>query len=154
MWRILIGSGALVILGLAGFFWWKSMAFVDASIPKPPSATNGSMVYAAQPLARPPAASEQTREGKRFDRYDKDQDQRITREEYLGTRRKAWEKLDTNHDGRLSFDEWAAKISGKFATADADHSGALSRGEFETTKVKRKAPARCACSPTKDGEED
>src|SRR3546814_12714385 len=63
-------------------------------------------------------ASEKTREQKRFDRYDKDRDDIITRDELLAPRRKAYAKLDTDHDGRLSFEEWAIATSEKFARAD------------------------------------
>jgi Ca2+-binding EF-hand superfamily protein len=42
-----------------------------------------------------------------FDRADKNKDVRITRDELLQPRRKAFAKLDKNRDGRLSLDEWA-----------------------------------------------
>src|SRR3546814_10681593 len=90
-------------------------------------------------------ASEQKREERRFNRYDKDRDEAITREEYLARRRKAYAKLDVNGDGRLSFEEWAIRTTDKFAKADADGSKVLTRAEFATTRVKRKAPAKPGC---------
>ena len=87
------------------------------------------------------------REARRFQRYDKDRDSRISRDEYLASRRKAYAKLDTNGDGRLSFDEWVVRTATKFSGADRDRSGTLSASEFATTAVKRKARARCVCPP-------
>ena len=72
-----------------------------------------------------PEASDRTREQKRFDRYDKDRNGAVTREEYLASRRKAYARLDLNQDGQLSFDEWAAKTTTKFAAADGDRSGSM-----------------------------
>ena len=94
-----------------------------------------------------PEASPATREEKRFNRYDKDRDASITRNEYLAARRKAFAKLDVNGDGRLDFDEWAVKATAKFAAADRDKSGAMNAAEFATTAVRRKAPARAKCPP-------
>ncbi len=70
-----------------------------------------------------PEASARTREQKRSDRYDKDRNAQVTREEYLAQRRKAYAKLDANHDGQLSFDEWAVKTTTKFAEADKEQVG-------------------------------
>jgi hypothetical protein len=92
-----------------------------------------------------PEAGDKTREQKRFDRYDKDRNGQVTREEYLAQRRKAYAKLDTNHDGVLSFDEWAVKAETKFAAADGDRSGAMNPTEFAATAVKRNARPRPKC---------
>ena len=96
-----------------------------------------------------PEASDRTREQKRFDRYDKDRNGAVTREEYLASRRKAYAKLDLNQDGQLSFDEWAAKTTTKFADADGDQIGAMNPAEFVKTAPKRaktraELPARCS----------
>ena len=99
-----------------------------------------------------PEASERTREQKRFDRYDKDRDATVTREEYLASRRKAFAKLDANGDGRLSFDEWAAKTVARFATADTDRSNTLTAVEFATTAPRRKARPSCVCPASKEEE--
>lgn len=151
MWRFLAGVGSALLLCGAGLFWWTST-------PEP-----SPLLSAIQPAARatgvaedapPPQAEERTREEKRFDRYDKDRNQAITAEEYLGSRRKAYAKLDSNGDGRLSFEEWAKKTTDKFGKADADSSRTLSRTEFATTRVVRKTPARRDCPPPAPAETD
>ncbi|RZL70179.1 MAG: histidine kinase, partial [Sphingomonas sp.] len=73
--------------------------------------------------------------------------EKITREEYLVQRRKAYARLDVDADGKLSFDEWAVKATTKFADADRDKSGTMTAPEFATTAVKRKGPARVNCPP-------
>ncbi len=145
--RLAVGAAA-VLLAIAGFFLWKSMTIAAEPLPTAPPKTPYLVAPSALPDA--PAASERTREEKRFDRYDKDRDARITREEYLASRRKAWAKLDTNGDGRLGFEEWSAKTADKFASADADRSGMLDRAEFVATRGKRSAAKRCACPSGKD----
>ncbi|WP_448664404.1 histidine kinase [Sphingomonas sp. CJ20] len=156
MWRYLAGGAAVLLLGVAGLFLFRGSASPGPTLPAAPVA-----LAAAAPDEDPlpdeaPSASAKTREQKRFDRYDKDRNDGISREEYLASRRKAFAKLDTDHDGRLSFDEWAAKTIGKFAGADADKSGVLTRAEFATTAVKR-SPARkpaCVCAPAKPDAEE
>lgn len=155
MWRYLAMAGAAVLLAVAGIFLFRSPAVSALKLPAAPAARAAAVETedAALP-AEAPRASDRTREEKRFDRYDKDRNDAITREEYLLARRKAWAKLDANHDGKLDFEEWAAKTTTKFTVADADKSGALSRAEFVATKPKVKAGAkpRCACpaAPAKD----
>ncbi len=100
-------------------------------------------------LAPPPAASEKTREEKRFARYDKDRNGAVGQGEYLAGRRKGFDKLDTNHDGRLSFEEYAVKGVQKFAAADKDRNGQLGAVEFATTRVVRKAKPKRDCPPTR-----
>ena len=140
----------MLLLVAAGLFWWKSVAHADRLLPVAPMATSQDA-----PLADPPAASEKTREEKRFARYDRDRNGSVSRDEYLSARHKAFAKLDTDHDGKLSFEEYAVKTTMKFAGADADHSGVLSGAEFATTRVVRKARARPDCgpaAPAKDGD--
>lgn len=131
--------------------WWtsgRSESPLLSAVAPPLARETGAQVE-----AEAPAAEERTREEKRFDRYDKDRDQKITTEEYLLSRRKAFAKLDANGDGRLGFEEWAKKTSDKFAKADADRSKALSRDEFATTKVLRKTKVPVKCPPPRDEEE-
>lgn len=151
MWRFAAGVVAALLLVGAGFLWMSPRAapVVPARIVPPPAQAD----EAADPLPdAAPSASPRTREQKRFDRYDKDRDALITREEYLAARRKAYAKLDTNGDGRLSFEEWAAKTTAKFAGADKDRSGTLNAAEFATTKVERKPAVRRPCVPPKGDE--
>lgn len=128
------------------------MAVGSEPLPTAPPST--PYLVAPSRLPEAPAASERTREEKRFDRYDKDRDQRITRDEYLASRRKAWARLDTNGDGKLSFEEWSAKTLAKFSGADADRSGVLDRSEFATTKAVRKSTPRCGCPTAAKNEDD
>ena len=143
MMRFLAGVISALLLTGAGLFMWKSVAEKrEGVISSAPSSAPSD----AQPLAEPPTA-DRDREQKRFDRYDKDRDESITRAEYLAPRQKAFAKLDINHDGKLDFEEWSAKTIGKFTKADADHSGTLNRAEFSTTKMQRRSQPRCACRP-------
>ncbi|OYY89204.1 MAG: histidine kinase [Sphingomonas sp. 28-66-16] len=144
MWRYLAGALAVVMLAAGGLLLVNGRAASDRLLPAMPRQTAG------EPAALPdtvPEATARTREEKRFGRYDKDSNGKITREEYLANRRKAYARLDTDHDGTLSFDEWAVKATTKFAGADADHDGAMSPAEFATTAVKRKPKTKCACPP-------
>ncbi|MDR6116330.1 MULTISPECIES: EF-hand domain-containing protein [unclassified Sphingomonas] len=146
MWRYLAGGlGTLVLMG-AGLFLWGSRPDTPSPLPAASAAT--APQTAESDDAPLPEASARTREQKRFDRYDKDRDGKITREEYLAARRKAYAKLDRDGDGKLSFDEWAVKATTKFATADRDRSGAMNAAEFATTAVKRR-PARANCPPAR-----
>ncbi len=147
MWRYLAGGAAVIALIAAGFMFFSGKARPGPRLPPQPAAQVGGAV-ASEPLPdAAPEATERTREQKRFDRYDKDRDAKITREEYLVQRRKAYARLDVDGDGKLSFDEWAVKATTKFANADRDKSGAMTAPEFATTAVKRKGPARVNCPP-------
>ena len=151
MWRYLAGAVAALLMVGMGVVIFNARARTDAVLPPQPLASSGPGGQATPAgTALPdtvPQASERTREQKRFDRYDKDRDGKVTRDEYLLARRKAFAKLDTNHDGQLSFDEWAIKPESKFAGADHDRSGALTPTEFAATAVKRKPARRLKCPP-------
>lgn len=142
MWRYLVGAGAALLLAAAGVFLFRGTAAPELVPPAPLAA-----IAAEEPFAEEaPRASARTREQKRFDRYDKDRNDAVTRDEYLLSRRKAFAKLDVNGDGRLSFDEWSVKTAAKFAGADKDKSGTLTRAEFLATAPKRRAAKpKCAC---------
>ncbi len=153
MWRYLLGGAAALLMVALGVLIYNARAKSEAVLPPQPIAAAGGEAQAT-PAGTPlpdsvPEASERTREQKRFDRYDKDRNGSVTREEYLQARRKAFAKLDANHDGVLSFDEWAIKAETKFATADRDRSNALTAAEFATTAVKRK-PRRVNCPPPQE----
>ena len=155
MWRYVIGGVAALLMVGAGWLIFSGEARPDPV--RVSAAPRGSQVAAhdassvdAAPLPEAPARS---REQKRFGRYDKDRDGRITRDEYLAPRRKAFAKLDTNSDGRLSFDEWATKTTTRFAEADRDRSNAMDAGEFATTAPKRKAARPTCRCPAPSAEE-
>lgn len=143
MWRYVAGGAAALALAGAGtlILGGPARTGAEAALPAMPAAA-GQTQDASLPDEAPEATA-QTREEKRFGRYDKDRDGQITRDEYLMSRRKAYAKLDRDGDGRLSFDEWAAKTTDKFARADRDRSGGMDAAEFATTAVKRKARAKC-----------
>ncbi|RYD67218.1 MAG: histidine kinase [Sphingomonadales bacterium] len=145
MWRYFVGTGAIMLLGVAGIFLFRSGTAAQPALAAPPPALATGNAEDVLP-EEAPSASAKTREQKRFDRYDKDRNDAITREEYLLSRRKAFVKLDTDRDGKLGFEEWAVKTSGKFAGADKDKSGVLDRTEFVATAPKRRvAKPKCAC---------
>ncbi|MEH3104632.1 MAG: EF-hand domain-containing protein [Sphingomonas phyllosphaerae] len=147
MWRYLVGGVAALALVGAGWLIFDGSARPDArSVPAAPARQAADAVVDDPQALTLPEAPARDREQKRFDRYDKDRDGKVTRDEYLVPRRKAFAKLDANGDGRLSFDEWAIKTTTRFADADHDRSGAMDAREFATTAPKRKTPrpsSRC-----------
>jgi hypothetical protein len=147
MLRFVAGVVSALLLVAAGFFVWKSQAEGENPVPPAPTPrTYASSVLQQQPaLPEPPAASEKTKEEKRFARADKDDDGRITREELLTPRRKVFAKLDTNGNGTLSFEEWAVKTVAKFSGAYDDGSGWLDAKEYESTKAKTRSKPKCRC---------
>jgi Ca2+-binding EF-hand superfamily protein len=93
----------------------------------------------------PPEASELSREQKRFFRYDRNRDLRITRNEMLASRTKAFRKLDTDGNNLLTFEEWAVTTAEKFDGADANKDRELTQAEFATTAPKKRSRPRCRC---------
>lgn len=154
MWRYLVGGLAALLLVGAGVLLFRGTARQPVLPAMPQSIVQGEAGIDLPDAA--PEASAKTREEKRFNRQDKDRDGKITRDEYLASRRKAFAKLDTNGDGRLSFDEWAIKTTQKFADADIDKSGAMDAKEFATTAPKRRARQvlKCACPAAPTDSED
>lgn len=143
MWRYLVGGVAALLMVGAGWLIFNGQARPEAVLPPAPSEAASAGPVVQEEATSLPEAPARSREQKRFDRYDKDRDGRITREEYLTARRKAFAKLDSNGDGRLSFDEWAIKTTQRFATADRDKSNAMSAEEFATTAPKRRPRPAC-----------
>jgi len=149
MLRFIAGAGSALLLMAAGFFIWTGRAQDDDDpVPDAP-AEAGAEPITAGPPGRPPSADERTREQRRFDRADRDNDGKITLEELYYPRRRAFARLDTNNDGRLAFEEWALSTTRKFTGADANRDQALTRPEFATTAPRRRPqPARqpnCRC---------
>jgi hypothetical protein len=153
MWRYWVGASAALLLIAGGIFYWRSTADAKHELPAAPTAVQTGDGEDADVPPLPPAASEKTREEKRFSRSDHDKNGIIGRDEFLAARHRNFAKLDVNNDGKLSFDEYAAKAEEKFAKADADHSGGLNPIEFATTRVVRKNKPSCACQP-QDGQKD
>jgi hypothetical protein len=148
--RFSAGAGSALLLAAAGIFIWSSRAQEGVTaLPNAPAAEAGGASADSGSPAVPPSADDRTREQRRFDRADRDNDGRITLAELTYPRQRAFARLDTNHDGRLSFEEWAVRTLTKFSTADSNRDGALNREEFATTAPHRRPPARqarCNCT--------
>ena len=149
---ILGGFVALVLVGV-GVFWWQGRAQVEEAAP-PPEPIAEELAEPDIPVSdpqdmegpAPPEATELTREERRFFRYDRNRDRRITRNEMLSTRSDAFRKLDKDGNNLLTFEEWAVATVNRFEGADADGDGELSQAEFATTRPRRRAPrANCRC---------
>ena len=151
--RIVLGALAALLFVSAGLFWLQGRAEVERGAPPPLPAAPAKVAPEALPTAdtaglrgpAPPEAVELSNEQRRFGRYDRDSDGRVTRHELLSTRTSAFRKLDKDGNNLLTFEEWAAATVDKFAQADADHNLELSPAEFRTTAPPRKPKAKCAC---------
>jgi len=160
MLRYFAIAGSVLLLVFAGFFAWKSFGRAEADPIAPAPAYQAARGDAGASERSPPAADARTREQRRFDRADRDNDGKVTLEESTYARHRAFARLDTDHNGQLSFEEWAARTLQKFATADANRDRALDRTEFATTAPRpRRAPARnarcdCANQPAPAAERD
>jgi len=146
MARFIAGAAACLLFVTGAFLLWQGRAQDASMLPEAPPAVAGqpSMVVAGS-VPQAPEATPKSREQKRFSRADKDKDGKITKEELLAPRRKAYAKLDSNGNGQLSFEEWAAKTLTKFGGADKDRSGWLTAAEYATTAPPPPKKKRCAC---------
>ncbi|MWV27961.1 EF-hand domain-containing protein [Aurantiacibacter rhizosphaerae] len=154
--RVILGAfGALLLVGL-GLFWMQGRAQVEQGAP-PPDMT--SLEEPAQdpdalPFAdgadmtgpAPPEASELTKEQRRFFRYDRNRDLKITRNEMLSTRTDAFRKLDVDGNNLLDFEEWAVTTASRFAEMDGNGDKELTQAEFATSAPKPRATSRPRCN--------
>jgi EF hand len=153
--RIVIGALAALMLVATGVFWWQGRASEGAGATVAPLALASVATGEAEDLPKAdlgdmvgpglPQANEATREQRRFDRLDKDRDNRITRNEMLSPRVKDFRKLDTDGNNLLTFEEWAVATSNKFKAADVNGDQALNREEYATTKTKIAKEPVCKC---------
>jgi hypothetical protein len=152
--RIILGAFSALVLAGIGMFWWQGRAEVEKGAPPPDPAVLASAAPEDElPIAdvgdmqgpEPPEATELTREQRRFYRYDRNRDQRITRNEMLASRTDAFRKLDVDGNNLLTFEEWAVTTAKRFDGADADGNRELTPAEFRTTAPKRKAKPSCRC---------
>ncbi|MBX7502771.1 hypothetical protein K3181_15120 [Qipengyuania sp. YG27] len=150
--RIVLGAIiALALVGL-GAFWWQGRAQIEQGAP-PPQPVEAPAAEAEIPASdagdavgpAPPAATELTKEQRRFFRYDRNRDWRITRTEMLSTRSNGFRKLDKDGNNLLDFEEWAVATVEKFEGADADGDNQLTPAEFAATAPKPTRKTRCAC---------
>ena len=146
MLRFLTGAGSATLLLLAGFFIWKGVANRSENpVPAAPAPTEAAADVPLTP-GRPPSADSRTREQRRFDRADRDNDGKIVMSELLDPRRKSYAKLDKDGDGKLSFEEWAHTTIDKFRGADGNRDSLLTRAEYATTAPPpRKPKPKCGC---------
>lgn len=153
--RVILGAvGALILLGV-GLFWMQGQAQVERAAPPPdPEA------LAEEPLdpdalpeadiaglegPEPPEASELTREQRRFFRYDRNRDLKITRNEMLSTRSDGFRKLDVDGNNLLTFEEWAVTTATRFDEMDANGDLELNAAEFATSAPAPRPTPRCNC---------
>jgi len=148
--RIVLGAFGALLLVAVGLFWWQGRAVVERGAPPPaaPAATPEGLPSADISGLKgpaPPEASELSREERRFFRYDRDRDRRVSRDEMLSTRTDAFRDLDVDGNNLLTFEEWAVATAQRFDQADADRDGELTQKEFATTAPKASATPRCNC---------
>ncbi len=156
MQKYIAGAVATMLMLSAGFFFWigaQEQQFELPDAPPPPEQVtdeNGLPKAADNEIEEgpapptPPKAYKASREERRFNRYDRDRDEVITRLELMSSRTKAFKKLDKDGNNLLTFEEWAVATSDRFAKADRNQNDQLTRAEFRTTKPKRSTP-RCKC---------
>lgn len=153
--RIVLGALAALLFVSAGLFWLQGRAEVEQGIPPPEPIAGKTATADGDGLPQadvsglkgpaPPEATEQTREERRFARYDRNTDKRITRVEMMSSRTDAFRKLDKDGNNLLTFEEWAAATSDRFQGADSNGDSWLSPREFARTRPKVKPADRCKC---------
>ena len=104
MVRYVAGGASALLLIAAGFFIWRSGAEAEDVVPPAPAPRISSYQPGGGPrLAQPPpAASERSREARRFARADRDRDGRITLDEQLQPRLTAFARADRDGSGSLT----------------------------------------------------
>lgn len=151
--RIVLGALAALLFVSAGLFWLQGRAEQEQGLPPPDAEGSQGGSPDVLPSAdaedvtgpAPPEASELTREQRRFGRYDRNSDGRISRNEMLSTRTAAFRSLDKDGNNLLTFEEWAVATVDKFDTADANHDRELTPAEFATTRPKPAPKPKCRC---------
>lgn len=154
MQRVLIGGVAALLMAAAGLLFWQTAAHQDADIPAPPppaaisdalpEAGAGAPAFGPAPPT-PPEAPKASREEVRFNRYDRNRDELVSRLEMMGSRTKAFKTLDADGNNLLTFEEWAAATGQRFASADSNKDQLLTRKEFAQTRPKLAAKPGCRC---------
>nr|WP_298927948.1 hypothetical protein [uncultured Erythrobacter sp.] len=154
MRQTILGVFIGLIFAGVGVFWWTARAQVEENAPPPPEVEELVLAPDELPLTdpgdmqgpTPPEASELSREEKRFFRYDRNRDRKITRNEMLSSRSDGFRKLDADGNNLLTFEEWAVTTAERFDGMDADGNAELSQSEFATSKPKPRAKRpRCNC---------
>ena len=148
--RIVLGGFVSLLLVAIGLFWLQGRAEVEEGAPPPAAPSAAPTGLPSADIAglegpAPPEATELTREQRRFFRYDRNRDLRITRNEMLSTRTDGFRDLDVDGNNLLTFEEWAVTTSSRFEGADVDGDGELTQKEFATTAPRPAASPRCRC---------
>jgi hypothetical protein len=154
MRRFLAGGIGALLLAAGGLWLWQTQAYQDNAIPampppaplpdKLPEAGAGAAAFGDAPPI-PPEAPKASREEVRFNRYDRNRDELISRIEMMGSRTKAFKQLDKDGNNLLTFEEWAAATGERFAGADANKDKLLTRKEFASTRPRATAKPGCRC---------
>lgn len=150
--KVVLGAFAALVLVGIGLFWMQGRAEVEQGAPPPEQAADPgdpnalpSANIADLEGPEPPEASDLTREQRRFFRYDRNRDLKITRNEMLSTRTDAFRRLDTDGNNLLTFEEWAITTSERFEEMDGNQDNELTQAEFATSApAPRRAPS-CNC---------
>jgi hypothetical protein len=148
--RIVLGAFITLLLVGIGLFWLQGRAEVEEGAPPPTAPAPSPTGLPSADVANlegpaPPQATELSREQRRFFRYDRNRDLKITRAEMLSTRTDAFRDLDTDGNNLLTFEEWAVTTAQRFDTADANRDRELTQKEFATTAPRPSAAPRCSC---------
>lgn len=152
--KLFLGAVIALLLVSVGLFWWQGRAQVEEAAPPPPEIVETEPAEPEIPVSdpgdltgpAPPEATELSREERRFFRYDRNRDRKISRNEMLSTRSNAFRKLDKDGNNLLTFEEWAVATATRFDTADANGDEELTPQEFATTRPKRSTRrSRCNC---------
>ena len=154
MRKLLAGAGIALITSSSGYWIWQVWAAPEPIIPQPPPeeaaplelpvARKDAPAFGAPP-PEPPKAAILSREEVRFNRYDRNRDELVSRIEMMSSRTKDFKKLDLDGNNLLSFEEWAAATGERFAKADSNRDSLLTRKEFLSTRPKRTAKPNCRC---------
>ena len=150
--RLVLGALAALVLVSVGLFWMQGRAEVEDGAP-PPEPVAAREEFEPLPEAdvtdlvgpAPPEATELTREQRRFGRYDRNSDGRITRHEMMATRTAGFRALDKDGNNLLTFEEWAVATGDKFSKADANGDLSLTPQEFAKTRPPSKPVPKCKC---------
>lgn len=156
MKRYAAGAVSMMLLMIAGLFLWvgaNGQEIVIPDAPPPPEQVEAEGLpepdetapVLGPPPPTAPKAHKASREERRFNRYDRNRDEIITRLEMMSSRTKSFRKLDKDGNNLLTFEEWAVSTSDRFSGADSDSNGQLTRAEFRTTRQKRSPKPRCKC---------
>lgn len=154
MRRFLAGGVGALLLVTGGLWLWQGQASQDNPIPAPPppAAISDALPEAAADAPAfgpapptPPEAPKASREEVRFNRYDRNRDELVSRVEMMGSRTKAFKALDKDGNNLLTFEEWAAATGDRFAGADANKDKLLTRKEFASTRPKQVTKPGCRC---------